>query len=81
MTLQRRDVLRLGGAACGESDFAANVQSQCAGLSPYLSGDAARDYPNLAAIPGYAFGAPNGWTLDRTANLAAIVRWTSTKPP
>jgi putative aldouronate transport system substrate-binding protein len=36
------------------------VQSQCADLSPYLSGDAARDYPNLAAIPGYAYQGAGG---------------------
>lgn len=31
------------------------VQSQCSDLTPFLGGDAARDYPNLAAIPSYAF--------------------------
>ncbi|MBV8718113.1 MAG: extracellular solute-binding protein [Chloroflexi bacterium] len=36
------------------------VDSQCADLSPYLSGDAARDYPNLAAIPGYAYQGAGG---------------------
>src|SRR5579864_1852253 len=30
-------------------------KAQCADLTPYLSGDAARDYPNLAAIPTYAW--------------------------
>ena len=28
------------------------VDSQCADLTPYLAGDAVKDYPNLAAIPG-----------------------------
>jgi putative aldouronate transport system substrate-binding protein len=36
------------------------VESQCADLTPYLSGDAARDYPNLAAIPGYAYQGAGG---------------------
>jgi putative aldouronate transport system substrate-binding protein len=36
------------------------VDSQCADLSPYLSGDAAKDYPNLAAIPGYAYQGAGG---------------------
>jgi putative aldouronate transport system substrate-binding protein len=36
------------------------VQAQCADLTPYLSGDASKDYPNLAAIPGYAYQAAGG---------------------
>jgi putative aldouronate transport system substrate-binding protein len=36
------------------------VDSQCADLTPYLAGDAARDYPNLAAIPGYAYQGAGG---------------------
>src|SRR6185312_4180488 len=35
-------------AAPGVPQF---LQSQAADLTPYLSGDAAKDYPNLAAIP------------------------------
>jgi putative aldouronate transport system substrate-binding protein len=31
------------------------LQAQIADLTPYLGGDAAKDYPNLAAIPGYAY--------------------------
>jgi putative aldouronate transport system substrate-binding protein len=30
-------------------------RARCADLTPYLSGDAAKDYPNLAAIPTYAW--------------------------
>jgi putative aldouronate transport system substrate-binding protein len=30
-------------------------KARCADLTPYLSGDAIRDYPNLAAIPTYAW--------------------------
>jgi putative aldouronate transport system substrate-binding protein len=36
------------------------VDTQCADLTPYLGGDAARDYPNLAAIPGYAYQGAGG---------------------
>src|SRR5437762_1008014 len=36
------------GAANGIPQF---LQSKAADLTPYLAGDAARDYPNLAAIP------------------------------
>src|SRR5579859_845581 len=36
------------------------VQAQCSDLTPYLGGDAAKDYPNLAAIPGYAYKGAGG---------------------
>jgi putative aldouronate transport system substrate-binding protein len=36
------------------------VQAQCSDLSPYLAGDASKDYPNLAAIPGYAYKGAGG---------------------
>jgi putative aldouronate transport system substrate-binding protein len=36
------------------------VQAQSADLTPYLAGDAARDYPNLAAIPPYAYKGSGG---------------------
>jgi putative aldouronate transport system substrate-binding protein len=36
------------------------VQTQCSDLTAYLAGDAARDYPNLAAIPGYAYKGAGG---------------------
>jgi len=39
-------------AATGMPQF---LQSQAADLTPYLAGDAARDYPNLAAIPTVAW--------------------------
>src|SRR5579864_6616168 len=39
-------------AASGMPQF---LQSQAADLTPYLGGDAARDYPNLAAIPTQAW--------------------------
>ena len=31
------------------------LDAACADLTPYLAGDAAKDYPNLASIPGYAY--------------------------
>ncbi|MBV8084274.1 MAG: extracellular solute-binding protein [Chloroflexi bacterium] len=31
------------------------VNSQCADLTPYLSGDAVKDYPNLANLPSYVW--------------------------
>jgi putative aldouronate transport system substrate-binding protein len=45
-------------AALGQN-AAANLpqflQSSCADLTPYLAGDAIKDYPNLAAIPTFAW--------------------------
>jgi len=40
------------GALNGEPQF---VESTCADLTPYLAGDAAKDYPYLAAIPTSAW--------------------------
>jgi putative aldouronate transport system substrate-binding protein len=31
------------------------LESQCADLTPYLAGDAVKDYPNLANLPSYAW--------------------------
>jgi len=36
------------------------LQAQMADLTPYLAGDAAKDYPNLAAVPGYAWKGSGG---------------------
>jgi len=36
------------------------VQAQCSDLTQFLAGDAAKDYPNLAAIPGYAYRGAGG---------------------
>ncbi|MGK4579294.1 extracellular solute-binding protein [Kitasatospora sp. HPMI-4] len=50
------DIMMLGRSPLpNEAQF---LQAKCADLSEHLSGDAgARDYPNLAAIPGYAWDA------------------------
>jgi putative aldouronate transport system substrate-binding protein len=39
----------------GIPNLAAFLKAQCADLTPYLGGDAVKDYPNLAAIPTYAW--------------------------
>jgi putative aldouronate transport system substrate-binding protein len=36
-------------------NLSAALQTQAADLTPYLGGDAAKDYPNLAAIPTFAW--------------------------
>ncbi|MBV8083885.1 MAG: hypothetical protein JO247_03625, partial [Chloroflexi bacterium] len=41
----------------GVAQFA---QAQCADLTPYLGGDAVKDYPNLAAIPTFAWQNAGG---------------------
>jgi len=45
------------------------VQSQCADLTPFLAGDAAKDYPNLAAIPDYAYRGAGGIFGNRLYGL------------
>ncbi|MEU6661387.1 sugar ABC transporter substrate-binding protein [Streptomyces sp. NPDC046821] len=48
------DIINIGGGYVlpREAQF---VQSRCADLTEYLSGDAVKDYPNLAGIPTYAW--------------------------
>ena len=66
-------------AAAGVPQF---LQSQAADLTPHLAGDAARDYPNLAAIPTQAWKnagcAYNGklymWPLQRYLPGTAFIR-------
>jgi putative aldouronate transport system substrate-binding protein len=58
------------------------VEAAMADLTPYLSGDAVKDYPNLAAIPTFAWKnsgcAFNGklytWPLERYLPTAGIIR-------
>jgi putative aldouronate transport system substrate-binding protein len=55
------DTIHVGGSATVAALISAQfVQTQCADLTPYLAGDAARDYPNLAAIPTHAYKASGG---------------------
>ncbi len=44
--------LGITNAPAGITEF---MKAQCADLTPYLGGDAVKDYPNLAAIPTYAW--------------------------
>jgi putative aldouronate transport system substrate-binding protein len=44
--------LGITNAPAGITEF---MKAQCADLTPYLAGDAVKDYPNLAAIPTYAW--------------------------
>ncbi|HVA26384.1 MAG TPA: hypothetical protein VMW62_18570 [Chloroflexota bacterium] len=52
------DIMHLYGGITGTRvppGTAEFVKSQCADLTPYLGGDAVKAYPNLAAIPTYAW--------------------------
>jgi putative aldouronate transport system substrate-binding protein len=54
------------GAAPNLPDF---FRAQCADLTPYLAGDAVREYPNLAAIPTYA------WANSQSAIDGKLYQW------
>jgi putative aldouronate transport system substrate-binding protein len=43
------------GAGGGTANLPAFLQTKCADLTPYLAGDAIKDYPYLAAIPTFAW--------------------------
>ncbi len=45
------DLIFGGSPGISLSDAPAFLKAKCADLTPYLSGDAIKDYPNLAAIP------------------------------
>ncbi|MBV8087047.1 MAG: extracellular solute-binding protein, partial [Chloroflexi bacterium] len=53
------DIIHLFGALNAAPALPEFFKAKCADLTPYLSGDAARDYPNLAAIPTYAWQNTN----------------------
>jgi putative aldouronate transport system substrate-binding protein len=67
------------GAAPNLPDF---FRAQCADLTPYLAGDAVKDYPNLAAIPTYAWsnsvcaidGKLYQWPIHRYLPLQGIYK-------
>src|SRR5204863_6637049 len=48
--------VNIGGAGGGgTANLPTFLQTKCADLTPYLSGDAIKDYPFLAAIPTFAW--------------------------
>jgi putative aldouronate transport system substrate-binding protein len=49
------DILHLNRGYRTASNLPDFFRAKCADLTPYLGGDAARDYPNLAAIPTFAW--------------------------
>jgi putative aldouronate transport system substrate-binding protein len=55
-------------------------KAQCADLTPYLAGDAAKDYPNLAAIPTPAW-KNSICAVDGTLYLVPIHRQMTSIPP
>jgi putative aldouronate transport system substrate-binding protein len=71
--------------ASGTSNMPAFMQHSLADLTPYLGGDAVKDYPNLAAIPTFAWKnsgcAYNGklymWPVERYRPLNMLFRNTA----
>ena len=49
------DIIHLHDGYAATGNLPEFIKAKCADLTPYLGGDAARDYPNLAAIPTYAW--------------------------
>jgi putative aldouronate transport system substrate-binding protein len=49
------DVMNLFRALTGAPNTPQFLQNSCADLTPFLAGDAVKDYPNLAAIPTFAW--------------------------
>jgi putative aldouronate transport system substrate-binding protein len=47
--------INVSGAQLGTANLPLFLQQKCADLTPYLAGDAVKDYPNLAAIPTFAW--------------------------
>jgi putative aldouronate transport system substrate-binding protein len=50
------------------------LSAQCADLSPYLAGDASKDYPNLAAIPTFAW-RNSGSVIDGHIYMIPVERY------
>jgi putative aldouronate transport system substrate-binding protein len=49
------DIMHLFQGWSAGQNLPAFLKAKCADLTPYLAGDAAKDYPSLAAIPTYAW--------------------------
>jgi putative aldouronate transport system substrate-binding protein len=47
--------VNIGGGGGGTANLPTFLQTKCADLTPYLGGDAIKDYPYLAAIPTFAW--------------------------
>jgi putative aldouronate transport system substrate-binding protein len=50
------------------------LKAQCADLSPYLAGDASKDYPNLAALPTFAW-RNSGSVIDGHIYMVPVERY------
>jgi putative aldouronate transport system substrate-binding protein len=49
------DIIHLRGGYAAAPNLPEFFKAKCADLTPYLGGSASKDYPNLAAIPTYAW--------------------------
>ncbi|MBV9577738.1 MAG: hypothetical protein JO057_04010 [Chloroflexi bacterium] len=66
------DIIHIYGAITGPyvpPGTAEFIKAKCQDLTPFLAGDAIKDYPNLAAIPTYA------WTNSSCVIDGALYSW------
>jgi putative aldouronate transport system substrate-binding protein len=63
------DLIHLYRGVAGAPNLPEFIQARCADLTPYLAGDAIKDYPNLAAIPTYA------WKNSLSAIDGKLYQW------
>ena len=68
------DLINVFRGINGIANLPAFLTAQCADLSPYLSGDAAKDYPNLAAIPTFAW-RNSGSVIDGHVSMVPVERY------
>jgi putative aldouronate transport system substrate-binding protein len=68
------DLINVFRGINGIANLSAFLAAQCADLSPYLSGDAAKDYPNLAAIPTFAW-RNSGSVIDGHVYMVPVERY------
>ena len=73
------DILHLYQGWSAAPNLPSFLKSKCADLTPYLGGDAAKEYPNLAAIPTYAWKNSSS-AIDGQLFLIPIHRQLPTYP-
>jgi putative aldouronate transport system substrate-binding protein len=73
------DIVCFFGALNAAPNVPQFVQRNMADLTPYLAGDAIRDYPNLAAIPTFAWKI-SGSAVDRRVSMIPLQRPAASPP-
>ena len=84
------DLLSLGaGLGSGMASLPEFLQSQCSDLTPYVSGDAVKEYPNLANLPTFAWrnrssttrSLPYPWCAPASARRSCSARAKCSRQP